>query len=227
MCALRCDLHRQTWSRLGGLNTGMRYFRSPSFHRHRPRLAGGYCAVERCAADQRSELQGCSVLRRSPLCTGVCVPRGQQCSRKTLLSNECGHGFFFVPTSSLRNPNCGPISSLGIALSQRCPNAANNFTRQMSVRQSLLHPSNSRCAPKLWRINWSAKVSQARMLRLRRKAASFSNSNIKWPARFHGLLPHPCKADLAAIPLLIARRGVHFSVKQRRPSLHAARGTDA
>ncbi len=64
------------------------------------------------------------------------------------------------------------------------------------------------------------------MLRLRRKAASFSNSNIKWPARFRGMLPHRGMADLAAIPLLIARRGAHFSVKQRRPSLHAARGTD-
>ena len=89
---------------VGGLNTGMRYFRSPSFHRHRPRLAGGYCAVERCAADQRSELQGCSVLRRSPLCTGVCVLRGQQCSRKTLLSNECGHGARMFRTCKCRVP---------------------------------------------------------------------------------------------------------------------------
>jgi hypothetical protein len=53
------------------------------------------------------------------------------------------------------------------------------------------------------------------MLRLRRKAASFSNSNIKWPARFHGMLPHPCVADLAAIRLLIARRGA-LSKRQGR-----------
>ena len=115
-----------------------------------------------------------------------------------------GYGFFFVPTSIIASSQLRPDQQPWYRTDHnrvRTPPTISPDECRFGDRYII--PSNSRCAPKLWRINWSAKVSQARILRLRRKAASFSNSNIKWPARFHGMLPHRCMADLAAIPLLL------------------------